>query len=77
MIETTTYLFLSISLNKETISVLTKHASKFQLMEISRQQLIFSYISLDKVTISVLTKHVTFIFDKITVSVLTKHVTCI
>ena len=37
---------LSISLNKETVSVLTKHASKCQLMETSRQQLICSYVFL-------------------------------
>ena len=30
LIEITTYLFLSISFNKITVYVLTKHASKFQ-----------------------------------------------
>ena len=41
LIETTTYLFLLISLNKVTVSVLTKHATCI----------------LDKITTSVLTKH--------------------
>ena len=45
LIETTTYLFLSISLNKVTISVLTKHVICF----------------LDKIIIIVLTKHATCI----------------
>ena len=43
--EITIYLFLSISLNKVTISVLTKHAT---------------YI-LDKITINILTKYATCI----------------
>ena len=45
LIETTTYLFLSISLDKVTISVLTKYAICF----------------LDKIIIIVLTKHATYI----------------
>ena len=45
LIETTTYLFLSNSLNKVTISVLTKHATCI----------------LNKITISVLTKYATCI----------------
>ena len=45
LIETTTYLFLSISLDKVTISVLTKYAICF----------------LDKIIIIVLTKHATCI----------------
>ena len=45
LIETITYLFLSISLDKVTIIVLTKNATCI----------------LDTITILVLTKHVTFI----------------
>ena len=45
LIEATTYLFLLVSLDKVTMSVLTKHAT----------------CSLDKITISVLTKHATYI----------------
>jgi len=45
LIEKTTYLFLSISLDKITINILTKHATCI----------------LDKITISVLIKHATYI----------------
>ena len=45
LIETTTYLFLSVSLDKIAISVLTKHTTRI----------------LDKITTSVLTKHTTCI----------------
>ena len=57
LIETKTYLFLSISLDEITISVLIK--SKFQLIETTNY--LFLSISLDKVIISLFTVHVTCI----------------
>ena len=76
-IETKTYLFLSISLNKIIISVLKKnmqHTSKFQLIETTTY--LFLSIYLDKVTINVLTKHVTCILDKITTSIKCLSLNC-
>ena len=61
LIETTTYLFLSISLDKITIIVLPnmKHASKFQLTKTTTY--LFLSIYLDKVTITILKTHATSI----------------